>query len=182
MPARGRRRGNRIRNHKRQQNISPKLTTSHNEKYALLLPRIQDTIYDLYSCNRTHLLWIAHVQSALAPFFPPRTRPHLLHFIKTHPEYLHIHNHQLIIFSPTKQSMCELRRKCKNLKCTKIHARSNRRSFEASIFRLQHMYSINFREGENLFHDFCRGYDAPYKKRRTYKKYPRSKKPQGTVF
>ncbi len=191
MPATGRRRNSKRRNHKRQKNISSKQTTSHNEKYTLLFPRLQDVIYALYSSNRTHFLWITHVTAVLAPFFIPHSPAHILHFIKTHPEYLQIHNHQIVVFSPSKQSMCELRRKCKNPKCKKVHASSNRRSYEASTFRFQHIFSVNSRECENLFHDFCRGYDVyrthararvyihafvRYKKNRAYQKYPRSKK------
>ncbi len=116
-------------------------------KFQTSRHRIQDTIYDIFCANKTHFLWIALVQTGIAKIFPDFYGNDLNHFIETHPGYLRLCSPLLLVFSPSKQSMCPLGRKqCKDMKCPKIHPHfSTRRSYESSIFRHQFVFGTHFR-------------------------------------
>ncbi len=164
MPARGRsNRNSKPRKPKKktkarsEQHVPPPIPKTHltlfnpyqqSSKIQSSRHRIQDTIYDIFYANKTHFLWIALVQTGISQIFPGFYGNHLNHFIEAHPEYLRLYNPLLLVFSPSKQSMCPLgRKKCKDMKCPKIHPHfSTRRSYESSIFRLQFVFATHFRD------------------------------------
>ncbi len=126
----------------------PLISTNSKQSQPSTEHRIQDLLFDIYSANKTHFLWIVEVQISLSSIFPAfASKQHFLQFIQSHPEYLQFLNNSLLVFSSSKQSMCEFsRKKCNVVKCAKIHVRSNsnRRSFEACLFRHQSISKVRF--------------------------------------
>ncbi len=75
--------------------------------------RIQDTFYDIYSANRTTFLLTIEVTKILGKHFPSLTSEQFSDFIQNNPQYIfYAENKTLLIFSPNKQSICELHRNC----------------------------------------------------------------------